>query len=129
MSKTPNHKTPCGNAKAEAHTAHPGSGNVFADLNLPDSNELLAKTELARQIGLLIDKAGLTQTQAAAALGIDQPKVSALLRGKLADFSTERLIRFLNALGQDVEIVVRPRTKSLTRQYPPLRVVSRKQYS
>src|SRR5580698_6799049 len=83
-----------------------GSGNVFADLGLPDAEELLAKANLAHRITCLVTEQKLTQTQAAARLGIDQPKVSALLRGKLDGFSTERLIRFLNALGQDVEIVV-----------------------
>jgi len=86
---------------------HPGGENVFADLGLPDADERLAKAELARQIALLIRAAGLTQTQAAKRLGVDQPKVSALLRGRLKDFSTERLMRFITALDRDVEIAVR----------------------
>jgi predicted XRE-type DNA-binding protein len=84
------------------------SGNVFADLEIPDADEALAKAELARQIGVILAQRKLTQTGAAAVLGIDQPKVSALIRGKLEGFSTDRLFRFLNALGQDVAIVVRP---------------------
>jgi predicted XRE-type DNA-binding protein len=82
------------------------SGNVFADLGLANSDELLIKAELVRQISNLIDAKNLTQTEAAKLLGIDQPKVSTLLNGKLSGFSTERLFRFLNALGSDVEIRV-----------------------
>jgi predicted XRE-type DNA-binding protein len=88
------------------------SGNVFRDLNFPDADELLAKAELARQIGKLIKRLGLTQAEAALLLKIDQPKVSALLSGRLTAFSTERLMRFLKALGQDVRIVVRPRPRT-----------------
>lgn len=85
-----------------------GSGNVFADLGVPSAEEELAKAELARKIGHIIALQKLTQVEAAARLGIDQPKVSALLRGKLRGFSSDRLFRFLNALGRDVEIVIRP---------------------
>jgi predicted XRE-type DNA-binding protein len=85
------------------------SGNVFADLGLENSDELLIKAELVRQISNLIDARSLTQTEAAKILGIDQPKVSALLNGKLSGFSTDRLFRFLNALGSDVEIRVIPK--------------------
>lgn len=86
----------------------PSSGNVFADLGFAHADEELAKADLALRISQLIAGRKLTQKKAAALLGIDQPKVSALLRGKLAGFSTERLLRFLNTLGQDVDIVVRP---------------------
>ncbi|MBD2249959.1 helix-turn-helix domain-containing protein [Nostoc parmelioides] len=81
-------------------------GNVFADLGLENSDELLVKAELARKISNIITMQQITQTEAAELLGIDQPKVSALMKGKLSGFSTERLFRFLNVLGQDVEIVV-----------------------
>ena len=91
---------------------HPSSGNVFADLGLADSEELLIKAELVRQISELITMRKLLQTEAADLLGIDQPKVSALLRGKLSGFSTERLFRFLNALGSDVEIRVTTKSRS-----------------
>src|SRR5438270_11390839 len=84
------------------------SGNVFADLGLKDPEELLAKAELVQRIADIIAERKLTQVRAAKLLGIDQPKVSALLRGKLDGFSTDRLFRFLNALGRDVEIVIRP---------------------
>jgi len=85
------------------------SGNVFADLGLTEPEDRIAKAELARQISKIITKRKLTQQAAAELLGIDQPKVSALLRGKLAGFSLERLIRYLIILGRDIEIVVRPK--------------------
>ncbi|MEA5575337.1 helix-turn-helix transcriptional regulator [Anabaena sp. UHCC 0451] len=86
------------------------SGNVFADLGLPNSDEMLAKAELARKISQAISAHGLTQMEAAELLGIDQPKVSALIRGKLTGFSLERMFRFLNAFGSDVEITVKPKS-------------------
>jgi predicted XRE-type DNA-binding protein len=87
-----------------------GRGNVFADLELENSDELLVKAELARRISGIIAAQNMTQTEAAELLGIDQPKVSALVNGKLSGFSTTRLFRFLNALGRDVEIVVKPKS-------------------
>ncbi len=84
------------------------SGNVFADLGIENPEEALAKSEFARQIGKLIKKKKLTQKQAAEILGIDQPKISALIHGRLRSFSLERLIRFLNELGQDVSIMISP---------------------
>ena len=86
-----------------------GSDNVFADLGHPRPGEALAKAELARKIGVLIAKRGLTQAAAAEILEVDQPKVSALIRGRLAGFSLDQLVRFLVLLGSDVEIVVRAR--------------------
>ncbi|MCC3573011.1 MAG: XRE family transcriptional regulator [Microcoleus sp. PH2017_40_RAT_O_B] len=88
------------------------SGNIFADLGMPNADEMLMKAELVRQINEIITQRKLNQLQAAQVLGIDQPKVSALMRGKLTGFSTERLFRFLNALGCDVQIVVKPKLKS-----------------
>ncbi|MCY7381702.1 MAG: helix-turn-helix domain-containing protein [Microcoleus sp. CAN_BIN18] len=88
------------------------SGNIFADLGMPNADEMLMKAELVRQINQIITQRKLNQLQAAEVLGIDQPKVSALMRGKLTGFSTERLFRFLNALGCDVQIVVKPKLKS-----------------
>ena len=89
-----------------------GSGNVFADLGLENADELLVKAELARKISSIITKQHITQAEAAELLGIDQPKISALMNGKLSGFSTVRLFRFLNALGRDVEIVVKAKPKS-----------------
>jgi predicted XRE-type DNA-binding protein len=99
---------------SEEIKVQPSSGNVFADLGLANPDELLMKAELVRQISNLIDTKNLTQTEAAKILGIDQPKVSALLNGKLSGFSTDRLFRFLNALGSDVEIrvILKPRLES-----------------
>ena len=90
----------------------PSSGNVFTDLNLPHADDLLAKAELAAKIIAEIQRRRLTQSQAAAILGIDQPKVSALKQGKLSGFSLERLMRLLLVLGRDIEITVKARAKS-----------------
>ncbi|MEM9908631.1 MAG: helix-turn-helix transcriptional regulator [Cyanobacteria bacterium P01_D01_bin.44] len=86
------------------------SGNVFEDLALENAEELLVKAELARRISRIITTQQMTQTEAAEVLEVDQPKISALINGKLAGFSTARLFRFLNALGSDVEIVVKPKS-------------------
>jgi predicted XRE-type DNA-binding protein len=83
------------------------SGNVFADLGFAEAEAHLAKAELARRIGEIIAERGLTQAEAADLLHVDQPKVSALLRGRLGGFSFERLMRFLTILGRDVQIVVK----------------------
>ena len=89
-----------------------GSGNVFKDLGHARPAEALAKAELARKIAELITKRRLTQAAAAELLNVDQPKVSALVRGRLAGFSLDRLVRFLVQLGSDVEIVVKPRSRA-----------------
>ncbi|BDI20434.1 transcriptional regulator [Nostoc cf. commune SO-36] len=87
-------------------------GNVFADLGLSNPEERLIKAELARKISEIIANRQLNQAQAAEVLGIDQPKISALTRGKLKDFSIDRLIRFINILGNDVEITIKPKPES-----------------
>jgi predicted XRE-type DNA-binding protein len=97
------------------------TGNVFSDLGLPDAEDRLAKAELARKIGEILARRHLSQSDAAALLGVDQPKVSALVRGQLAGFSLERLMRFLNILGRDVQIVVK--AKPSNRQRALLSVV------
>lgn len=81
---------------------------MFADLNLPNPELALAKAELVQRIRGLIAERKLTQVKAAKLLGLDQPKVSALGRGRVEGYSIDRLFRFLNALGQRVEITVRP---------------------
>ena len=86
----------------------PGSGNVFADLGLPDAGEHLIKAGLVVKIDRTIRQRHLTQAAAAQLMGIDQPKVSAMLAGQFRGYSVERLMRFLVALGHDVEIVVKP---------------------
>lgn len=85
------------------------SGNIFADIGVENPEEALAKAELVTHIHDVIKKKKLTQKKAAELLGIDQPKVSALLCGKFSGFSLERLIRFLNELGADVTINVKTR--------------------
>src|SRR5664279_696617 len=85
----------------------PSSGNVCADLNLPRADDLLAKAELAAKIIEEVQRRRLTQSQAAAILGIDQPKISALKQGKLSSFSIERLMRFVLLLGRDIQITVK----------------------
>ena len=84
---------------------------IFADLNLPHADDLLAKAELAAKIIAEIQRRRLTQSQAATTLGIDRPKISALKQGKLSGFSLERLMRLLLRLGRDVEITVKGRSK------------------
>jgi predicted XRE-type DNA-binding protein len=86
----------------------PGSGNVFADLGLPDAGEHLIKAGLVVKIDRTIRQRHLTQAAAAQLMGVDQPKVSAMLAGQFRGYSVERLMRFLVALGHDVEIVVKP---------------------
>lgn len=83
------------------------TGNVFADLGLPAPEERLAKAKLAAEIARVIAARRLTQRAAAQLMGIDQPKVSHLLHGRLAGFSTDRLLTWLTALGRDVDIIVR----------------------
>jgi predicted XRE-type DNA-binding protein len=85
----------------------PSSGNVFADVGVREPAEELAKAQLASRIREIVRSSPLTQVAAAAVMGIDQPKVSALLNGRLSSFSSERLMRLLTRLGQDVEIVVK----------------------
>jgi predicted XRE-type DNA-binding protein len=83
------------------------SGNVFADVGVAEPEEELTKAQLASQIRDILKRRHLTQMAAASLMGVDQPKVSALLNGRLANFSSDRLMRLLTALGQDVEIVVK----------------------
>jgi predicted XRE-type DNA-binding protein len=87
------------------------SGNVFADLGFPNPEEELVRARLTVAIYELIKQRGLTQTEAARLLGTTQPQVSALMRCRAGNFSIERLLRFLNALDQDVEITVRPKNQ------------------
>ena len=87
------------------------SGNVFADLGLPQPEQELLKARLTLHIYRLIKARGLTQVEAGKLLGIQQPHVSALMRNRSGTFSVERLLDFLTALGQDVEITVRPTRK------------------
>jgi predicted XRE-type DNA-binding protein len=83
------------------------SDNVFADLGLPDADTHMLKAELVSRIDEIIRRRRLTQSKAAELLGISQPDVSRLLKGHFRDYSVERLLRLLQALGRDVEIVIR----------------------
>lgn len=87
-----------------------GSDNIFADLNIPEPSLYLAKAQLAHQICTIIQQRNLTQVEAAKILGINQPKVSALTKGNLDGFSSDRLFKFLNLLDHDIEITVYPTT-------------------
>jgi predicted XRE-type DNA-binding protein len=87
------------------------TGNVFADLGLPHPEQELLKAKLTLQIYRLFKHRDLTQAEAGKVLGIKQPHVSALMRNRAGAFSVERLMDFLTALGQDVEITVRPALK------------------
>ena len=84
-----------------------GSGNVFADLEYPDAEVHLLKAELVTRIDQIIRQRGLKQVEAAKLLGLSQPDVSRLLRGSFREYSVERLLRLLTALGRNVEIVIR----------------------
>jgi predicted XRE-type DNA-binding protein len=97
-----------------------GSGNVFADIGLPNAQEHLVKAQLVYKIDGLMKARGLKQVAAAKLFRVKQPDVSKMLRGDFRQFSVERLMRFLVALGQDVEIVVKPHRG--TRQPPGLSV-------
>lgn len=92
-----------------------GSGNIFADLGVDEPEEEYAKATLALRIIRIIRQRGWDQNQAAAALGIDQPKVSKIVRMRLDPFSTARLLHFLTLLDQDVEIVVQPKREGEAR--------------
>ena len=100
-----------GNAMKTQETVRQGGKNIFEDLKLPDAEELNAKAQIAFRICELIQKRKLTQQEAASILGTDQPRVSALLRGRLEGFASDRLFRFLNALDQEIEIVIRQSRK------------------
>ncbi len=88
-----------------------GSGNVFADLGLPDADTHLLKAELVTRIDRIIRQRGLKQVEAAKLMGLSQPDVSRLMRGDFQEYSLERLLRLLTRLGRDVDITIR---KTLT---------------
>ena len=97
--------------KREALEREPSTGNVFADLGLPNADEHIIKAGLVARIDRTIRQRKLTQAAAAHLMGIDQPKISAMLAGQFRGYSVERLMRFLVALGHDVEIVVKARKR------------------
>ena len=91
-------------------TVTPSSGNVFADIGLPDAEGELFKAELTYQIAKQVKALALTQSQAGIRLGLSQPDVSRLMKGQRSGFSTDRLLALLTALDLDVDIIVRPTT-------------------
>ena len=91
---------------------HRGSDNIFADIGLAFPEKVQARAEIMFLIAEIIKKRGLTQKQAAKLLGIPQSKVSCLVNGKLSMFSLDHLFQLMNALGNDVEIIVKPKTKA-----------------
>jgi predicted XRE-type DNA-binding protein len=88
-----------------------GSGNVFADLGVPNPEQELLKAQLTLQIHTILKDSGMTQAEVARILGVQQPQVSLLMRNRAGNFSVGRLMEFLTALRQDVEITVRPTRK------------------
>lgn len=84
------------------------SGNVYADLGYPDSGEMKVKAGLARAIARAIEDRGLTQTEAAKRMGLPQPKVSGMLRGRFRGISVEKMMECLQSLGLDVQITIGP---------------------
>ena len=84
-----------------------GSDNVFADLGRPDADTHVVKAELVSHIDTIVRQRGITQAEAGRMLGLSQPDVSRLLRGDFREYSLERLLRLLTALGRDIDIVIR----------------------
>jgi len=103
--------------KVETERVTPSSGNVFADLGFADAAERKTKVQLAYAINQVLQRRRLPQVRVARQLGVNQPKVSALQNYKLEGFSVERLMCFLTALDQDIEIMVKdkPRTRRRAR--------------
>jgi predicted XRE-type DNA-binding protein len=91
-----------------------GSSNVYADLGLPNADEMLVKAQLASKIGDIIQQRKLTQVQAAELLGITQPKLSGLLRGQFRGISESKMLECLTRLGRDIQIVVKSAPRSRT---------------
>ena len=89
-----------------------GSGNIFADLDLPNPEQRLLKASIVAELFRLIKDRGLTQVKAAKLVGISQPDLSHLLRGDFDDYSAERLMKMLTAFEQDIEIVMKPHRRA-----------------
>jgi len=104
--------TKAGKRRASKEKIQVSSGNVFADLGFHDAEERLLKVKLATRIAQLIEKKGWTQAQTAERTGLDQPKVSRLLRGQLSGFSADRLFAVLNRLGHSVEVRISARERA-----------------
>jgi predicted XRE-type DNA-binding protein len=98
-------------ARSRVSRVTEGSGNVFAELGLPNPEQELLKARLTLQIYAILKDSGMTQVEIAKILGVQQPQVSLLMRNRAGNFSVGRLMEFLTALRQDVEITVRPTRK------------------
>ena len=96
------------------NTIEAGSTNVYADLGMPDAEEMWVKAQLATNIGEIIKRRKLTQVQAAELLGITQPKLSGLLRGQFRGISETKMLECLTRLGRDIQIVVKSAPRSRT---------------
>jgi predicted XRE-type DNA-binding protein len=88
-----------------------GSGNIFADLGLPDADTHFLKAQIVSEIYRLTNERKLTQARAGKLMGISQPEVSRMFKGNFREYSIDRLMRFLTSFDRDVEIVVKPRGK------------------
>jgi predicted XRE-type DNA-binding protein len=104
-------KTKAKNTTKKIIRATAGGANVFADLGLPNPEQELLKAQLTLKIYSLLKDSGMTQVEIAKILGVQQPQVSLLMRNRAGNFSVGRLVEFLTALRQDVEITVRPTRK------------------
>ena len=104
-------KSKAKNTRRSAEQITEGSRNVFADLGLPNPDQELIKARLTLQIYAILKSSGMTQVEMAKILGVQQPQVSLLMRNRAGNFSVGRLMEFLTALRQDVEITVRPSRK------------------
>ena len=93
---------------------HKGSTNVYADLGRTDAAQMLVKAQLASKIAALMKRRRMTQVEAARLFGMPQPKISAMLRGQFRGISEDRMMRCLIALGQNVQIVVKPAREGRT---------------
>lgn len=98
--------------KVQGMEVEMGTGNVYADLGYEDADEMLIKAQLVSKIAEIIKRKGLTQTEAAELLGMAQPKLSNLLRGRFRGFSERRLMDCLTKLGRDIQILVKATPRS-----------------
>lgn len=103
----------CRNRSESLRVSKRGSGNVYADLGLPDADELKIKTGLVIEIRKAMRHLGLTQQEAAKRMGVPQPKVSGMMRGDFSNLSERKLMDCLNRLGYDIEIKVKPAAKRM----------------
>ena len=97
---------------------HESSGNIFADLGLPDADTHFLKAQIVAELSRLTNERNLTQAKAGLLMGVSQPEVSRLFKGNFREYSIERLMTFLTAFDRDVEIVSRPRTGRAKKSQP-----------